>query len=517
MTFLYNDTALLQPVHGQILSEGRTYYLDISQFSKSLVQRWLEEEYIFNSIINYNSKNFIQTIRFDNVVGNVNILGINYDVRSEKLMDGTSGNQQFQQLLDEINAISTKLNFSFRGVTYAHRKSDYSFNDNILEILDYYYQLVFMFPSSDNLDALLMQCFKHPHTTNRQVIEKIDFSKSTKIAQSFYTQLSTEQNWGIVRAGQTLANSTLAVKTFQRTGQYLLPLQIANLRFISTTNTVENRFVKFFLEDIQSVCLRVLTANVGLDIQNKAKRLQLKVHFYLHTPFFKEIQRLSYVPSSSSVLLRKSGYKEIYYHFVQSKFSFRPILEDMRRQALRAGLKNIATLYELWVFFKIAENLFENKTIQETFHGRNLKNGEMVGGYTWEADQYQLSYNKTYTHNNLGSYSVNLRPDISFKKEGKLHLFDAKYKFNSNSSEGDVLVRVVKPEDIHKMHAYLDAINSAQTAIVIYPGTEYIFYDRSHILKTTIGPINDLNGVGALPLLPNQGAEGLRQLLEIEL
>lgn len=70
-----------------------------------------------------------------------------------------------------------------------------------------------------------------------------------------------------------------------------------------------------------------------------------------------------------------------------------------------------------------------------------------------------------------------------------------------NNQENDALVRIVKPEDIHKMHAYLDAIPLAKTAIVIYPGTEIIFYHK-----------NDFNGneaslftfgVGAVPLSPS--------------
>jgi predicted component of viral defense system (DUF524 family) len=321
--------------------------------------------------------------------------------------------------------------------------------------------------------------------------------KSKRIATSFYTKLGSISSFGKLDEQHSLANSLFSRRIFDKTKKRLLPLNITNSEFVSTTNTVENRFIKFFLEEINSICLRIINSRIDIELTRKASRLQSRAHQFLLNPFFNGVQRLKFIPSSSSVLLKKPGYSEIYYHFVQSKFSFRPILENQEKLQHKAGLKNIATLYEIWVFFKIAICLFGKNTIEETFNGQVLKNGSLIGSYTWSHQNFELYYNKSYTKGNKGSYSVTLRPDVSLliNKE-KLFLFDAKYKFNSNysSDESDGLVRIVKPEDIHKMHAYLDAIPTAIASIVVYPGTETIFHYKT--IETS------LNGVGAVPLTP---------------
>lgn len=513
MILLYSDKELTTLVTGEILYEGFTYYLNIESYSKVLIDQWLTEEYILNAISNYHSRNKILAIRFDILVGFVNILGTTYDIRSRKLQDGESGNRQFQQLLDEINDISNRLTFNFKGTSYSHRKTEYEYNQNLLEIFDYYYQLVFTFPAAVNLETLLNQCFKQPHTASQEITKSVGLSRSKKTAPIFYGRLGRTSSWGNIPSTHHLAHSAMAKKTHEKTGRHLLPLTVPNQQYISTTNTIENRFLKFFLEDIHAICLRVLNSNFDSDIKNKAARLETRIHVFLRHTFFKDIQRLNFVPSSSSVLLKKSGYKEIYFHFVQSKFSFRPILEDLHQQAPRAGLKNVATLYEIWVFFKIADLLFEREIIQETFNGRLLKNGSLVGAYTWNSKHFQLSFNQSYTQNNNGSYSVTLRPDISLKRDDQLYLFDAKYKYNSKADEEDKFMRIVKPEDIHKMHAYVDAIPAARTAIVLYPGTEYIFYDKLPDGRNEHVNLNTSKGVGAIPLLPGN-SEMLSMILE---
>lgn len=502
MSSLFFDKELLKPVNIDVLFEGVVYYLNVETYSKVMIDQWLLEEYILNSIVSYHPKNKILIIRFDNIVGYVNILGTIYDIRSKKLLDSYSGNEQFQRLLDEVNEISNKLTFNFKGSSYSQRKTTYEYNFNILEIFDYYYQLVFTFPAFKNLEALLNQCFKHPHTANRENVTIKELSKSKRISTDFYKQLGSTASWKEISTKHVLANSAIARRTLQKSERQLLPLIVSNSEFISTTNTTENRFLKFFLEDIQAICLRIASADFDIDIKNKAAKLQRKIHNYLQYSFFKSLSPLHFVPSSSSVLLKKSGYREIYFHFVQSKFSFRPILEDMRHQAHRAGLKNIAALYEIWVFFKMAVIIFENETIQETFNGRVLKNGSMIGAYTWKGNHFQLSYNQSYTQNNKGSYSVILRPDISLKIDDRLYLFDAKYKYTIKSDEEDDLKRVVKQEDIHKMHAYLDAIPKAETAIVLYPGTDYIFYERALGTQNRMINLDLFKGVGAIPLSP---------------
>lgn len=517
MILFFSDKELTKFVEDDILFEGYTYYLNIENHSKKLVERWLAEEYILSFITNYHPENRILTIRFDNVIGFVNILGYQYDVRSKKLFDSLSGNNQFQSLLDEITKISNSLTFNFKGTSYGRRKTDYKYNWNDLEVFDYYYQLVFTFGNSNNLQSLLNQCLREPNSSNIEIVESLGIEKSKRVNSSFYTKLGHSSNFGEINDNHSLANSAFAQKTFRKINRRLLPLSVTNTLFLPSINTIENRFLKFFLEEIISICLRIINSSFDAEIKTKAYRLQNRVRHFLLDPFFKNIQRLTFIPNSSSVLLKKSGYKEIYYHFIQSKFSFRPILDDQIRQSHRTGLKNIATLYEIWVFFKIAHQIFDGEIIDETFNGQVLKNGSMIGSYAWQNEKYQLFFNKSYSRGRRESYSLTLRPDVSLLINGELYLFDAKYKFNANNEEENDLLRIVKPEDIHKMHAYLDAIPKALVAIVVYPGNQFVFYnkeiDKGKLTEPT--HILDLNGVGAVPLIPNKSDTVLKYLLDM--
>jgi len=335
MIALFTDQDLSQLVAGSVLFEGVPYFLNVKGHDKKLIKKWIDEEYILSSISNYHSRNEVLIIRFDNIVGLVNILGSIYDVRSRKLLDGLGGNEQFNRLLKEINDISRSLTFHFSGTAFSRREPETEYTQNMLEVFDYYYQLVFTYPTGSNLESLLNQCFCRPHNAQRVYEQQVPTWKSKKIAPSFYNNMGKQMAWGQIRADHNLATTAVGQKTFSRTGTYLIPEFVTNQQYEATLNTTENRFLKFFLEDILSLCLRLRNAKVDKEVKGRTARLQQKILPFLRNPFFREIQRLTFIPGSSSVLLKKSGYKEIYYHFVQSKFSFRPILEDVRRQAQR--------------------------------------------------------------------------------------------------------------------------------------------------------------------------------------
>lgn len=86
-----------------------------------------------------------------------------------------------------------------------------------------------------------------------------------------------------------------------------------------------------------------------------------------------------------------------------------------------------------------------------------------------------------------------------------LHLFDAKFRLDRQDHERFL------SEDLHKMHAYRDAIPAARSAWVLYPGADVgaYFDDGGRDLRSQ-GPVA---GVGALPLAPGQANPALDQLL----
>jgi predicted component of viral defense system (DUF524 family) len=125
------------------------------------------------------------------------------------------------------------------------------------------------------------------------------------------------------------------------------------------------------------------------------------------------------------------------------------------------------------------------------------------------------------------SYSVGLRPDVTVRTDnGTLHLFDAKLKRDVGSALGALTAESSpdsddesEPEmalsfnraDLHKMHAYRDALG-ARSVWILYPGDEATCdeYPADRVSEGRGPP----NGVGALSLRPGSSRATLRSLVQ---
>ncbi len=136
-----------------------------------------------------------------------------------------------------------------------------------------------------------------------------------------------------------------------------------------------------------------------------------------------------------------------------------------------------------------------------------------------------------------GSYSVTLRPDITLTVGNELHLLDAKFRLQSigaatiDSTADDDEVQVVslrqwttfQPSDIHKMHAYKDALDArrhqerqdVRSVWVLYPGDATAFFSETGG-RVSVVPDHrsEMIGVGALPMQPGREPVELRGALE---
>ena len=158
----------------------------------------------------------------------------------------------------------------------------------------------------------------------------------------------------------------------------------------------------------------------------------------------------------------------------------------------------------------------------------------------WQ-DGTRLLYNLTFSRLSRSqrySYSVPLRPDILLEvpngPNAGIHVLDAKFKvqlpkllaFTEDISESETTTEdqrgKFKPEDIYKMHTYLDAIPQARSAWILYPGSEFQFFGRRE--KTSTFTVDGLpqamEGVGAIPMKPGKQehhelANLLRSILDI--
>lgn len=293
-------------------------------------------------------------------------------------------------------------------------------------------------------------------------------------------------------------------------GDKLLPRNLYSITNTISYDTPENRFLKYFLLWCQEIYLSVHSKYPKYEIREDCAKSLKIIRKYLFHPFFREIGNFSFLPTNSSVLANRVGYKDIFFHYLKCRSQpkmFDGYLSDMFDTM---GIKNISTLYEYWVFFKVAKELYGAdatlEVVGQEYESTNLKYNLKVS-----KGASALYYNKTYRRSPTGSYNFSLRPDISLEieKEGEIkrYFFDAKYSNTSLPSSEDEASAVYKNVNVVKMLSYLEAINNANFAVIVYPGTKFSFYSRHFTdgknYVSDPAKMVDYEGVGALPLSPN--------------
>jgi hypothetical protein len=334
-----------------------------------------------------------------------------------------------------------------------------------------------------------------------------------------------------------------------------IPERISLYRNVQTDDTPENRFVKFALKTFSGF-LNKMRHNLemkgnGADARLcvEIKTLESEIESSLSADIFRGVSDPDMLPLGSPVLQQKEGYREVLQAWLKFDMAARLVWlggDDV----YGAGQRDIATLYEYWVFFKlldIVSGIFElekpvvKDLIEETDDGfgLKLKSGKYLpikGRYDLGSRplNVQFSYNRTFsfseTHSAKGSWSRNMRPDYTLSlwpadfseeeaeaQELMVHVhFDAKYRIENiteifGKEEEDLGEEKVqqregryKRADLLKMHAYRDAIRRTQGAYVLYPGT---------ISKQWNGYHEILPGLGAFPIRPGNGDEDLEQFI----
>ena len=219
-----------------------------------------------------------------------------------------------------------------------------------------------------------------------------------------------------------------------------------------------------------------------------------------------------------------------------------------------AGKKNVAVLYEYWLFFKLMECVSEvfnvpaaekKCLISKDEDGINLElrqgHTKMIHGTTTAGNRrlnVSLYYNRTFSHTDdiysSGSWTMNMRPDYTLsiwpgemseaeaeRKDAIVHIhFDAKYRLNRiiiedkeidlDAEEKELQEEkenrekdIYKRGDLLKMHAYKDAIRRTGGAYVLYPGTEKKIRKGFHEI---------IPGLGAFCIAPGREDEQLPAL-----
>ena len=333
-------------------------------------------------------------------------------------------------------------------------------------------------------------------------------------------------------------------------GLETLPERIMSVRKTDSVDTPENRFIKHALKTFLKFCSDINNASSkGSKLDFESKTLIRELESQLHHSIFKDITRPTTLKLNSPILQRKEGYREVLRTWLMFELAAKLIWQG-GEDVYGAGKKDIATLYEYWLFFKLLE-LFQiifdiepkdiSDLIKETPDGLNLqiKQGKVTAlKGVYDAGNRKLNirfhYNRSFSGNknypDSGSWSTTLRPDYTLtfwpfgisaieaeEQELIVHVhFDAKYKianladFIEQNSAKDLDEEkienrkgIYKNADLIKMHAYKDAIRRTGGAYVLYPG------DYSASKK---GFHEIIPGLGAFPVRPSKNDSGIGEL-----
>ena len=356
-------------------------------------------------------------------------------------------------------------------------------------------------------------------------------------------------------------NVKVLVKGGKRTnlpsGHYLesyglktLPERITSVRKTDSVDKPENRFIKHALETFLKFCSDINKASPkDSKLDSESKILISELESQLHHSVFKNVSIPTTLKLNSPILQRKEGYREVLRTWLMFELAAKLIWQG-GEDVYGAGKKDIATLYEYWLFFKLLDlfqELFEidpkdiSELIKPSKDGLNLqiKQGEHTAlEGVFETDTRKLcikfNYNRQFSgkknYPDSGSWTTTLRPDytLSFwpfgilEKEAErqeliVHVhFDAKYKianltdFIEQNTAKDLDEEktehkkgIYKNADLIKMHAYKDAIRRTGGAYVLYPGDKSLNRKGFHEI---------IPGLGAFPIRPSKNDRGIGEL-----
>ena len=465
---------------------------------------------------------------------------VSFEVRSVKMDYRTD----YKTMLHDITNHFTDL-VMMQGAPVTQRfEVDPNENSNTL-----YQQFAFMksLIDSEEFEEALNKILYNPiHKWTGTTIEK-DICSVKKIGRQELKQIASSKNRLPLGEGTTIGDHIDSV-----------PRRLSVSYKKDTVDVVENRFVKFVLQSFSSFCSMIQQCkNASPRLITEAELTANKLTGWLSRSFFLDVSNLQTMALNSPAMQRKEGYREVLQAWMMSKLAAQ-ITWKGGDNVYQAGKRNVAALYEYWVFFKlldIVKKTFrlelteedEKKLVKTDKEHINLElrqgHTKMIGGIyntPTRVLKVRLYYNRTFsTSDNLdasGSWTTAMRPDYTLsvwpgditeaeaeEEDLIVHIhFDAKYKLNkillddklpdethtfededADLSEDDLLMNQEKREeekgiykrvDLLKMHAYKDAIRRTSGAYILYPGSEN---------KRLKGFHEVLPGLGAFCLSPN--------------
>ena len=452
------------------------------------------------------------------------------------------GDREFDTMLRDLTEAATSLPFTAAATAAGRYEVGTAPRDEVLYHAFVYlrYILSDRAPEEVRLLPALNLILREPHRLWRSDRRDVTIDALTRVDAHTPFDLVT-------RPGTAVASSSFSpsgAKLARRLG-WRLPEVVSERRITPTTDTPENRFVKAFIGQARTIIgrMRSVVGSHGHDAFRRSllrdcDRMEASLMPVIRHSMWEEVGRMARIPFASTVLQRRRGYRRVLRHF--SRIRLAPTI-PLDREAMRdmLELKDMATLYELWTFFRMVDAITAvtgSPPVRSGGLGSDTWSTDFAarGSYEW-ASGVRLVYNQGFSRSQEGnrhSYSVGLRPDIALSvpdgPNAGLHLFDAKFRvhalgevgFRGTDGDGDddkaeERAGSFKRADIYKMHAYRDAIPEARSVWILYPGGKFRFFGLPGDKGSAGGRLAEspeqlpqrLEGVGAIPLAPVVGEE----------
>ena len=238
--------------------------------------------------------------------------------------------------------------------------------------------------------------------------------------------------------------------------RYPLPAKLEAVRTRETLDTEPNRFVRFALQQWRWLVEDISQAlqATGVRARRAHREIQAvldRLDSYLMMTDFPELSPLTRFPIGNTVLQRGEGYRTILQLYLQVEMAAR-LSWSGGDEVYRAGQRDIATLYEYWVYLQLA-------AIVARLSGGKLDHGSLIyvseRGLTVDLRKgrehviqgslerlgrrlrLEFWFNRVFSPQRGGSWTRAMRPDFSLRivpeDEGASYAetwihFDTKYR-----------------------------------------------------------------------------------------
>ncbi|WP_163329513.1 DUF2357 domain-containing protein [Desulfurobacterium thermolithotrophum] len=220
------------------------------------------------------------------------------------------------------------------------------------------------------------------------------------------------------------------------------PISVLQYEMDETYDTLENRFVKHFLKELENILSEDLKEFLFIP---ELQAIKENIEYALQSDIFSDVGSLNIFPSNSQVLIKRLGYREIFQIYRLFHLSYVPrLFKDLD---MAFSLKDMATLWEYYVLIELLRELkkeFGEYTVEVDFQLRKK------GKTEYEEAKFKFKDGLTlYFQKSEKAYSkIEFRPDFLIYFTDKKLVFDAKFRIFENN----------KKDIFQNMHYYKDGL-----------------------------------------------------------